>query len=686
MQAFMKYLKAHRCYIILFCVIVVLEFFFSNDISAILHPEKQKSIDLQIATTNQDADCSKDGIHFYSNGDSFEVIIDSKIEAQSIYLDFDGPDCYVNGTIDIKDESRTKHFNTMRSFSCNPGGTEHTLFLPLHSRGNITALQVSLTDGVSDEITLRKVILNYNAGIQYNIRRFLLMVLLLVLVYIIRHYKLTSRIYDCDSTTHTAATICTCFINLLIVIAIFCFTHTGSLGDIPYPLKNDVSDYSIMVQQFDAFQKGHFNIELDFEKDIESLDNPYDYSERLEAGNYWWDSWDHVYKDGKFYSYFGTVPILTIYYPHYWLTHTLPDDAETAFIISVVFVILCILLIRQILRTFHIRADVLSVLLAFLLLPSVSLMLMVQSCADMYYIPMLSANLFVTVFLYTTLKAYEHRNHLSGVFWFSSAAIAIVLSIGSRPMTTVSSIALAAPLYLHLLMEQRTTTKQKLRLVIGFAVPLLIGAALMMWYNAVRFGSPFDFGVSDQLTIADIHYNKISISASKIKTYIQQYWLLPFTQKENFPFIGFSYTDAYADGSYVYHQLCMGLLAIPLNLMLFFIPAYVKKRPLYQKAMVISGFSGAVIVLYLNYCLGGIHIRYTGDVSFLLALLSVCITFFIMKQLQKKKLFHIKKAVYAVLFISLMLGYFLVFENERNFIRSYATDFYLQVQQLFQIV
>ena len=48
----------------------------------------------------------------------------------------------------------------------------------------------------------------------------------------------------------------------------------------------------------------------------------YDNSAREEAGISY--EWDHAFKDGKYYSYFGITPIVTLYYPMYWLTHKLP--------------------------------------------------------------------------------------------------------------------------------------------------------------------------------------------------------------------------------------------------------------------------------------------------------------------------------------------------------------------------
>ena len=53
-------------------------------------------------------------------------------------------------------------------------------------------------------------------------------------------------------------------------------------------------------------------------------ENPYDRAARDKAGV--WYMWDRALYNGKYYSYFGIAPILTVYYPCQLLTGKLPGD------------------------------------------------------------------------------------------------------------------------------------------------------------------------------------------------------------------------------------------------------------------------------------------------------------------------------------------------------------------------
>ena len=100
---------------------------------------------------------------------------------------------------------------------------------------------------------------------------------------------------------------------------IYCMSYTD-IQTISYPLNKIMSSYDPYVQQFDAFNKGQLHIDWPVDEKLMELDNPYD-PEAREGLDY---LWDRALYNGKYYSYFGVTPIITVMYPFYLVSGMLP--------------------------------------------------------------------------------------------------------------------------------------------------------------------------------------------------------------------------------------------------------------------------------------------------------------------------------------------------------------------------
>lgn len=110
-----------------------------------------------------------------------------------------------------------------------------------------------------------------------------------------------------------------------------CLSVAGADGSsVAYPLEGYIENYNPYVQQFDAFQKGQLHIDVEPEPELLELANPYDPAQR--QGIYY--LWDRALYNGKYYSYFGVTPILTVYYPFYLAMHSLPSETTVKMIYS----------------------------------------------------------------------------------------------------------------------------------------------------------------------------------------------------------------------------------------------------------------------------------------------------------------------------------------------------------------
>ena len=238
-----------------------------------------------------------------------------------------------SGEIRIKDESRKEQYKTLGYFSFNPAGVNEVC-VPVKSSGDMTQMEIALTGGVNGSIALKNMTLNKHQSLQFNRLRWLLMVAFLAIVVAVKRLGIWNKYYDAKNKKHIAASVAMAVINICIAIFISVNIQAEYDKDVKYPLESSIDSYSLLVKQFDAFQKGQFWLDTDLsEEDLNKLaemENPYDNSSAaLQLGEYMYYRvvWDHAYYDGKLYSYFGVAPILTVYYPYYLITGKLPVNS-----------------------------------------------------------------------------------------------------------------------------------------------------------------------------------------------------------------------------------------------------------------------------------------------------------------------------------------------------------------------
>ena len=114
----------------------------------------------------------------------------------------------------------------------------------------------------------------------------------------------------------------------------------------------------------------------------------------------------------------------------------------------------------------------------------------------------------------------------------------LALAIAARPDLLVLGIAAAAAR----LVAFRTQRARLIRAACAFAAPLVIIGAIMLWYNAARFGDPLEFGVRYQLTSVDMRTQRMCgvrniAEAMRLVNNVFHYVFLPPVAQARFPFL-----------------------------------------------------------------------------------------------------------------------------------------------------
>ncbi len=240
-------------------------------------------------------------------------------------------------------------------------------------------------------------------------------------------------------------------------------------------------------------------LEYDVDEKLLAMENPYDNDARNAAGvNI---HWDHAYYNGRYYMYFGVVPVCMLFLPYLLLTgqslktyHA--TQIYTGFIIIGIFVFFSFL--RK--RFFPKMSDFIVTALGTAF-----------SLASVWYFSEAPA-------LYCTASSSAVCMMLWAVifyFWavFSSAgfnariasavcgAVCGALCFGCRPPVALANI-IAVPLFIVFIKNEKITKKNLWKIFLIFLPYIIIGALLMI-YNFKRFDDPFEFGQSYQMTFYD---------------------------------------------------------------------------------------------------------------------------------------------------------------------------------------
>lgn len=294
----------------------------------------------------------------------------------------------------------------------------------------------------------------------------------------------------------------TALIALLTVVA--CVLPMGEL-----PLWNGEkpahrNQYELMAE---AFLDGRLDFAYGDEDSLAGLENPYDPEERKQAGVSY--HWDHAYYNGRYYMYFGVVPVFLAFLPYRLLT----GEALTTYHATQLFAaaaIIGIFVLFHLLWKRFFRSLPYGVYLC--LSVAVSVMSVWYSTAEpaLYCTAITAAIALMIWSLYFFVRAVfaeERENRqilLAGV-----GALLGALAFGCRPPIALANL-LVIPMLVVFLRQRKFTPKLLGKLILAALPYVFVGVSLML-YNAARFDDPFEFGQAYQLTVADQSQYRITL-------------------------------------------------------------------------------------------------------------------------------------------------------------------------------
>ena len=413
-----------------------------------------------------------------------------------------------------------------------------------------------------------------------------------------------------------------CFIMLICFMLIFNFLASYSI----YGFKDNelapkfVKIYSHLMT--DAFLKKHSHLDVEVPKALLSTKRPYDMNNRIalrvfvKSRTYNDTLENRIFSDlsfynGKFYSYFGMVPVIVLFAPYKLITGNYLPSSMGAFLFASIATILLMLLWKQIAQN---------------------------------YLKKLPYFFFL----------------IGGAALYASSLIPIMLTlaIACRPTALFWSILIPVMLW-----DKRKELINTAGNLFAITIPFIIVGSILAKYNYARFDSPFEFGLSYQLVNMNLSMmNQISI-IGKIHYLIEEFLFALFNPPNldiAFPFISSKETNIQLATNSFAHTggAIVGIFCFPIMWFLF----YVRKVNILRNFIFVGIFISLLNIAICALRINNISWRYTLDFVWIMAIGALICAF----QLQEKELAMRKiilKTFYSCCSITLLFVFFLTIHN-----------------------
>ena len=608
-----------------------------------------------------------------------------RTEVRSLALAFSGDHQLIPVTVSLSDAAYREGFAAADTLLALPG---QTAYARLDAHGALYALRISFE---TEDASAALAAVTVNAPMPYRLRplRFFALLLPALGVAAACCFRLWRIPFDRRRTAHRAAYLATLALCLMLVLAIsalctpFDSTRFPYTRALEYPFENSPYQYRSLTHavMYDMLARGRISVPVEPEETLLALDNPYDPTQRLDSGAE--VMFDYALKDGQYYSYFGLTPVLVFYAPFRLLTGYLPAYTTAACFFALLTAAAAFLCVWEAARRFLQHPPLLVLCLGAAAVALGSHVLMLLSCADRYHLAIASMQAFFFLTVALGLMACRQRRPGRRAALFILCALSTVLLVCSRPMGALAAAGWLAPLFVLVLRDKARTPRQKAADALCYLVPVGLGAAAVMAYNAARFGSPFEFGQLWQLTLEDIHYNRLRLS--NVLPALYSYFLAGLRLSPEFPFVAPGAALANHSGNWLYAVGNAGALTLPVTWGVLLLPALRDKRRRGKLAVLLCAVLCTLPLAVYGYAIAGSAHRYACDIlptlclAGMLALCDRCAG----DASEGRGLSTALVCALCAATVFVALG--LTFDNYRCFIRQYSPDRFLALYQTFTL-
>ena len=666
-----KYTAIIRRLFILSVVLSLLEVFLCNYTSFTTNP-KIETLDTSVIQSEGNVTCENGSLIISSNT---SLIIDEPpsytraiiIEQQQAYKEAVTP---IEVILGIKDVTQSLNYESVRD-RLTPA-TGKPLIMSITPYKKLYSVKIGY-GGVTEPITINAIKTANAVPFSFSFLRFFILFVVIGFIIIVREKNWDNILYRSKNKRQRLILQC---ITLICTVSAYLFLLPQRTDVYNPEVRNTADPYAMT---FDAFQKDQVYLDLDVDEKLLEVENIYDRTLRDQSGAFAY--WDLALYDGHYYCYFGIAPVLTFYYPFYWISGKLPTIAFASFIFGALSIFFFCQLILTLVNRFVRHCNFLLLCLAIPASVSCCGVFYTLNNSNTYTLPLTTGLCYLFLCLWTGIRATMSKKMRTRIILLILSGVSLSLCAMSRPGMALGALILT-PFYMQILLAKKKTLRYKISQAAAFLIPVLLGGAFILIYNYKRFGSAFDFGQTYQLTVSDIHGNSLALM-SFFPMLFHYFLQLPRT-RALFPYFEPNFCVIYNYGRYTYLGDTIGVFTYP------FIPAGMLLMPLIfrrirstfslKKWFIILCFGISLIIAWQDFCLGGAITRYVIDFLPLLVILSMLV---LLSSVDTDHGSKTKNRICTIIFAgSLFISFLLTVGVRDSILMKYHSEIYEAVENM----
>jgi hypothetical protein len=611
-------------------------------------------------------------------------------EVENIYINvISSP--YKNTPVKIKlsDEANFITFETPERILSSE--VKKSQYINIHASNIVSGLTIDFGLEEDDILILEGIYLNAKRPFEISIARILVVFAILGFCYLFSPkselYKMTLKSNKENYTvlaTFALCVLCSIFAIISILNPLFVgfdITHNGfELKRLPMQNHNMYDELACAILDGKTYIDNN-----DVPNSLKELSNPYDTTLRAFKSQQTGDKyrWDVAYFDGHYYVYFGIVPLLLMYLPFRLIFNSPFPTVVGIIIFSVLFSIGAYKLITLIAEKKFKNISLGTVLLVLITsIISCGLMFLVKR-PDFYGIPIITGMTFSVFGIYNWLSGIYNEEKRNLRFFLGSICMALVA--GCRPQLLLLTF-LAIPLFFKkYIIEKEFKTKQGIKELTLLLSPYIVVASGLMFYNFIRFGSPFDFGSNYQLTTNDVTKRGFNMGRTGLGFFT--YLFQPPVFSAKFPFLEKVTIKTNYVGKTIVENCFGGLItSTPI---LWFTGLFSKAKNTLKEKKLLSHtilliLSGLIIVFF-NTQAGGLLQRYISDFGFIFFGAVILIIFALYENAESKGEKHLLNILtFCSSFFSIFYSFALAFSVSDVTIDTRNPELFLYLSEMVQ--
>ena len=567
----------------------------------------------------------EDGTYYIGEGDQNIEINDINIDVHNAYvkvvnLDDQNTD-QQNIIVDFwaKDASHSDYYTLNRRTICS--SEPRSFYVTFHLYGDAKALKIATYFNQDQHVSI-EICLNVKVPLFVYWERIVALFGILLLIVYLRPRRFL------DNIKYSALS----FRTRVILICIFFVFNAGILYWANGLNSSYQGEYGINTEQYqklaEAFAEGSVSLLYEPCDALKNLENPYDISARnavMEFGEW---CFDHAYYNGKYYVYFGALPVVLLYLPYYLITGEHIHNHVVCFIGILLILAAFILIVDIFVRRYAKKCSVAMWLLLNELLLIGSYVVYVDKRPDLYSVPIiwaLALGLWGIWFFAKAIPEDKDKSDTLNIPFMAAGSLCTALVTGCRPHIFLIVILDVLLLRKYAFSWKYLKSSNGIKAVVAVFVPMVVVGSVVMVYNYARFGSPFDFGAFYNLTFNDMRNRGFVFDRIPYGTSV--YLLRPLEFNPEYPYFYNIYQNTKYMGETIQETTYGGVfMSSPFALVSFFSLFYWKKLSKNNRTlhlMSVSSILIALVIIVFDTVNSGVLARYFFDFSFLWMLAAV---------------------------------------------------------------